>query len=178
VNLYLRLLILLFRLIGLPRKGPLEESRVAFRVLPTDCDVNLHMNNGRYLSFMDLGRLHFVAQIGLLRVILRKRWGAALGAAEINFIRPLAPFQKFELVTRLVTWDEKYGYMEQRFESGGVLCAHALVKGLFLDGSGRVASAAVAEELGNTGAPPPMPEELRVWAELGSAKKAKSDERK
>ena len=64
MNLYLRLLFLLFRLIGLPRKGPLEESRVAFRVLPTDCDINLHMNNGRYLSFMNLGRLHLVAHLG------------------------------------------------------------------------------------------------------------------
>ena len=174
MNLYLRLLILLFRLIGLPRRGPLEESRVAFRVLPTDCDVNLHMNNGRYLSFMDLGRLHLVAQLGLLRVILRKRWGAALGAVEINFIRPLAPFQKFDLVTRIVTWDGKYVYMEHRFESGGVLCAHAFVKGLFLDKRGRVANTEVAAELGYTGAPPPMPEELRIWAELGSAKKQKA----
>ena len=175
MNLYLRLLFLLFRLIGLPRKGPLEESRVAFRVLPNDCDINFHMNNGRYLSFMDLGRVHLVAQIGLLRVILRKRWGAALGAAEINFIRPLAPFQKFELVTRLVTWDEKYAYMEQRFESGGVLCAHAYVKGLFLDRGRRVGSPAVVAELGYTGAPPPMPEELRrIWAELGSVKKQKA----
>ncbi len=174
MNLYLRLLILLFRLIGLPRKGPLEESRVAFRVLPNDCDINFHMNNGRYLSFMDLGRLHLVAQIRLLRVILRKRWGAALGAAEINFIRPLAPFQKFELVTRLVTWDEKYAYMEQRFESDGMLCAHAFVKGLFLDEGGRVTNSEVAAELGYTGAAPPMPEELRIWAELGSVKKQKA----
>ena len=66
MNLYLRLFLLLFRLIGLPRKGLLEESRVAFRVLPNDCDVNLHMNNGRYLSFMDLGRVHLVAQVGLM----------------------------------------------------------------------------------------------------------------
>jgi acyl-CoA thioesterase FadM len=174
VNLYLRLFVLLFRLIGLPRKGPLEESRVAFRVLPNDCDINFHMNNGRYLSFMDLGRLHLVAQIGLLRVILRKRWGAALGAAEINFIRPLAPFQKFELVTRLVTWDEKYAYMEHRFESSGALCAHAFVKGLFLDKGRRVDNPAVVAELGYTGAPPPMPEELRIWAELGSVKKQKA----
>jgi acyl-CoA thioesterase FadM len=174
LNLYLRLLILLVRLIGLPRRGVFEESRVGFRVLPTDCDVNLHMNNGRYLAFMDLGRLHLVAQIGLLRVILRKRWGAALGAAEINFIRALAPLQRFELVTRLVTWDEKYAYMEQRFESGGVLCAHAYVKGLFLDRGGRVSSSAVVAELGYTAAPPLMPEELRIWAELGSVKKQKA----
>lgn len=171
MNLYLRLLLLLFRLIGLRRRGLFEESRVAFRVLPNDCDVNFHLNNGRYLSFMDLGRVHLVAQIGLLAVILRKRWRAALAAAEINFIRTLAPLQKFELVTRLVTWDEKYAYLEQRFEAGGVLCAHAFVKGLFLDRNGRVPSAAVAAALGYAGAPPPMPEELRIWAELDSVKR-------
>ena len=171
MNLYLRLFILLLRLIGLPRTGVFEESRVGFRVLPTDCDVNLHMNNGRYLAFMDLGRLHFVAQIGLLGIILRRWWGAALGAAEINFIRPLAPFQKFELVTRLVTWDDKYAYMEQRFESRGVLCAHAFVKGLFLDKNGRIQPADVAAALGTSAVPPPMPEELRIWSELGSIKK-------
>jgi len=171
MNLYLRLFLLLFRLIGLRRTGPLEESRVGFRVLPTDCDINLHMNNGRYLSFMDLGRLHLVAQIGLLGIILRERWGAALGAAEINFIRPLAPFQRFELITRLVTWDEKYAYLEQRFEAGGVLCAHAFVKGLFVDRCGKISSAAVAAALGTNVAPPPMPEELRIWSELGNVKK-------
>ena len=174
MNLYLRLIRLLFRLIGMPRKGLFEESRVAFRVLPSDCDINFHMNNGRYLSFMDLGRVHLVAQIGLLPVIARKRWGAALGAAEINFIRALAPLQKFDLVTRLVTWDEKYAYMEQRFESDGVLYAHAFVKGLFLERGGRVGSTAVVGELGYAGEPPPFPEELRLWAELGSVKKQKA----
>src|SRR6185503_8093152 len=129
VNLYLRLFLLLFKLIGLPRKGVLDESRVTFRVLPTDCDVNFHLNNGRYLAFMDLGRLHLTAQIGLLSVVVSKRWRPMLAAAEIVFIRQLAPFQKFDLVTRIVTWDDKYAYMEHRFEAGGVLCTHAFVKG-------------------------------------------------
>ena len=171
MNLYLRLFLLVFRLIGLPRRGVLDESRVAFRVLPNDCDINLHMNNGRYLSFMDLGRVHLVAQMGLLRVIFRRRWRAALGAAEINFIRAIAPFEKFDLVTRLVTWDDKYAYMEQRFEVDGALCAHAFVKGLFLEGRRRVESATVLAELGYSEAPPAMPQELRIWAELGSVKK-------
>ena len=171
MNLYLRLFLLLLKLIGLPRKGVFEESRVTFRVLPTDCDINLHMNNGRYLSFMDLGRVHLVAQMGLARIIIRKRWRAALGAAEINFIRAIKPFQKFDLVTRLVTWDDKWAYMEQRFEVDGVLCAHSFVKGLFLDSRGRVESSTVVAELGHTGAPPAMPRELEIWAELGNVKK-------
>lgn len=171
MNLYLRLFLLLFRLIGLPRKGLLEDSRVAFRVLPNDCDINFHMNNGRYLTFMDLGRVHLAAQIGLMPVILRKRWRPALAAAEINFVRPLAPFRKFDLVTRIVTWDEKYCYMEHKFESAGAVCAHAYVRGLFLDANGRVPSSAVVDELGLSAAPPPMPEELRIWVELGNVKK-------
>jgi len=174
VNLYLRLFFLLFKLIGLPRKGLLEESRVTFRVLPSDCDINFHMNNGRYLTFMDLGRVHLMAQLRLLGVIFRNKWKPVLAAAEINFIRQLAPFQKFDLVTRLVTWDDKYAYMEQRFESGGVLCAHAYVKGLFLNARGRVASSTVVAAVGFVGAPPPMPEELRIWAELGTVKKQKA----
>ena len=171
MNLYLRLLQVLWEVWRLPRKGLFDESRVGFRVLPTDCDFNFHMNNGRYLAFMDLGRLHMTAQIGLLPIIARRRWMPVLAAAEINFIRQLAPFQKFDLVTRVVTWDEKYAYMEQRFESRGNLCAHAFVKGLFLQQGRRLAHSAVVAELGYAGEPPAMPEELRIWAELGNIKK-------
>ena len=64
--------------------------------------------------------------------------------------------------------------MEQRFESAGLLCAHAHVKGLFLGARGRVPNSTVVAELGYTGAPPPMPEKLRTWAELGTVKKQES----
>ena len=171
MNLYLRLLVLIVRLLGLPRRPLLDESRVSFRVLPTDCDINFHMNNGRYLTFMDLGRVHLMRQVRLVRHIIRNRWQPVLGGAEINFIRPLAPLQKFDLITRIVTWEDKYFYLEQRFESRGVLCAHAFVKGLFLGQRGRVSNAEVMAAVGFDVEPPPMPDELRIWAELGSAKK-------
>ena len=111
MNLYLRLLRVLFLLPFLPRRGLLEASHVAFRVWPTDCDINMHMNNGRYLTFMDLGRVHLLAQTGLWRPMRRHGWFPVLGAAEITFIRPIDPLQKFHLVTRLLAWDEKYFYI-------------------------------------------------------------------
>ena len=163
-------------MLRLPRRGVLDVSRACFRVLPNDCDLNLHMNNGRYLSFMDLGRVHLIGQLGLLPIIFRNRWQPVLAAAEINFIRSLTPFQKFDLVTRVVTWDEKYVYMEQLFEARGELCAHAFVKGLFLGRGGRVGNAKVLAQLGHTDAPPAMPDELRIWAELGSAKKQRAED--
>ena len=176
MNLYLRLVFLIVRMLRLERRGVLDDSRVCFRVLPNDCDVNLHMNNARYLAFMDLGRVNLMAQMGLMRAIFRYRWKPVLAAAEINFIRQMAPFRKFELVTRVVTWDEKYVYMEQLFECRGELCAHAFVKGLFLGPEGRVANATVVALLGHRAEPPAMPEELRMWAEVGNAKKQRADE--
>ena len=171
MNLYLRLVLLLLRLPGLRQRPLLDESRVSFRVLPTDCDINFHMNNGRYLTFMDLGRVHMMRQVRLIGHILKNHWMPVLTGAEINFLRSLAPLQKFDLVTRIVTWDEKYFYLEQRFESRGQLCAHSFVKGLFLGPRGKIGNAEVMAATGYAVAPPVMPDELRIWAELGNVKK-------
>lgn len=172
MNLYLRLLWLLWLLRSVARRDLFDESRVAFRVLPNDCDINLHMNNGRYLSFMDLGRVHLTVQAGLWPQVRRNRWMPMLAAAEITFIRSLKPFERFELVTRLVNWDEKYVYLEQSFERNGERCAHAFVKGLFLGQSGRVPTAEVLNAIGYAGEPPPMGEALQHWAAMNAAKRA------
>jgi len=171
VNLYLRLLKLLFLLPFVRRQALLDSGRIAFRVWPNDCDINLHLNNGRYLTFMDLGRTHLLAQIGLLGKLLQNRWAPVLSAAEINYLRPIQPFQKFDLSTRLLTWDEKYFYMEQRFVVGGQLCAVALVKGLFLHRGKRVQSRAILAALHLDSTAPDMPEVVRHWNGLAVLKK-------
>ena len=176
MNLYLRLLRVLFLLPFLPRRGLLDASRVAFRVLPTDCDINMHMNNGRYLTFMDLGRVHLLAQTRLWRPMRRHGWFPVLGAAEINFIRPIDPLQKFHLVTRLLAWDEKYFYIEQRFEVGQRLCAIGMVKGLFLAGRTRVDSNAVLNTIAPGFVPPEIPEVVHHWNELTVIKKQSSSD--
>lgn len=171
MNLYLRLLGMLLMLPFVPRREAFAESRVSFRVLPNDCDLNFHMNNGRYLTFMDLGRLHLIGQSGLLRQLVRHRWRPVLSAAEINFIRALRPLQKFELVTRLLTWEDKYVYMEQRFEAQGELYASAMVRGVFLRRGRPVNFTQVVRALGEPGTPPPMPAVVRHWKELTALKK-------
>jgi acyl-CoA thioesterase FadM len=175
VNLYLRLLWLLWRLRSVQRRDPFEESRVTFCVWPNDCDLNLHMNNGRYLTFMDLGRMHLTAQSGLLREALHRRWMPVLAAADITFIRSLKPFARFDLVTRLLTWDEKYIYLEQGFESEGRLCAQAYVKGVFLKNGARVPNAEVLQAIAYTGAAPPMSEALQHWVALTAGKRTEKN---
>jgi acyl-CoA thioesterase FadM len=132
------------------------------------------MNNGRYLTFMDLGRVHLTSQSGLLRVALRQRWMPVLAAAEITYIRSLKPFERFDLVTRLLTWDDKYVYLEQLFEREGVVYAHAYVKGVFLSRGARISNDELLRAIGYDGAPPPFNEALQRWVEMTASKRAEN----
>src|SRR5438552_18715762 len=55
MNLYFRLLITILKALRAPRVTPGDTVELALRVLPTDLDLNGHMNNGRYLTLVDLG---------------------------------------------------------------------------------------------------------------------------
>ena len=115
MNLYFRLLKVLIALFWQKPLGIFEESRLHFRVWPGDLDVNLHMNNGRYLTLMDLGRTDMTGRIGLLRLMVKNKWRPVVAAQTIQFRRALQPFQRFELRTRFLTWRGEWLFLEQRF---------------------------------------------------------------
>lgn len=141
----------------------LGESVVRLRVWPNDLDLNLHLNNGRYLSLMDLGRFDMVMRTGLGRAAWHGRWRPMVAAVSIRYRRPLAPFALFELRSRLLSWDEKFFYIEQSFHQGDTLCAQAVVKALFVGPREKVSTQTVAHSIGHAGPPPPMPQALLAW---------------
>ncbi|TAK91280.1 MAG: thioesterase [Burkholderiaceae bacterium] len=171
MNLYLRLLVMLLTLPFVRRRDFLESASVRFLALPNDCDINFHVNNGRYLTFMDLARVHFCAQSGLLKLILTRGWMPVLAAADINFIRPLPPLRRFTIRTRLLGWDDKYFYIEQRFERKGQLCALAFVKGLMLSKGRPLPSNQILQGLGVDSTSPDLPPALRHWLDMTELKK-------
>ena len=146
-----------------PRLHPLEESVITFRVWPNDLDVNLHMNNGRYLTLMDLGRLDLIVRIGVLGTLRRKRWNPVIGSLKIRYRRSLLPFQRYDIRTRLLCWDDRWFYLDQRFERRGELVAVALVKGLFLGPEGRVPTQGVVDASAHRIQSPPPPEAVIAW---------------
>src|SRR5271167_2729969 len=128
MNLVLRLLIMLATA---KFRGPLalaNTSRVRLRVLPNDLDLNLHMNNGRYLTVMDLGRIDFLTRAGSPLVFLRNRWRPLIGGTIIRYRFSLRAFERFEVATRILYWDEKWFYFEQRVENTEGVAAIALSK--------------------------------------------------
>jgi acyl-CoA thioesterase FadM len=113
---------------------------------------------------MDLGRWDYGVRTGVIQQALRRRWFPVAGSVMLRFRRSLDPFQRFELRTRVVGWDEKWWWFEQRFEVDGRLHALGRVKALFRGPEGSVSTAAVLAAIGRPDlAPLDMPEAIRLW---------------
>ena len=172
MNLYFRVLWVLIASFFKPKiSSILDTSILKFRVLPNDLDFNMHMNNGRYLTIMDLGRFDLTLRAGLLQTMLRQKSVPILGSSTIRYRLPLMPFQTYELHTRLITWDEKWAYMEQRFiiaDQGpkhGAIAAYALVKGSFFDQRNKkmIPTSEVLSLSGLSVETPPVPAHIEEW---------------
>jgi acyl-CoA thioesterase FadM len=146
-----------------PKISFFDNAVTNLRVWPNDLDINFHVNNGRYLTLMDIGRFDLCWRAGLLQVALKRGWLPVLGTAQITFKKSLKPFQKFELHTKMFWWDEKWFYIEQTFYSGGELYARALVKGVFRSKGRNVSIKVIAEAMGIDLAFQEKPEVIADW---------------
>lgn len=162
MNLFFRLIWILIRAKYKTGLHPLDRSVVRFRVWPHDLDLNRHMNNGRYLTIMDLGRLDLLARTGLARLALSNKWMPVVGFATVRFRRPLHLFQTYELHTWLAHWDDKWFYVRQEFRVNDQVYAGAWLKGLLRDRVGPVVPGDAFNALGSDVLPPPLLD-TAVW---------------
>lgn len=146
----------------LPGIGTLETDVLNLRVWPNDVDFNFHLNNARYLSVMDYGRIHLLARGGILKPALKARWAPVVGAVWITYRRSLALWARYELATRLVCWDERWFYMEQTFTGEEGLAAVGWVKGALLDKAGTVPPQQIMDLVEPGIVSPPVPESIQT----------------
>ena len=161
MNLILRFVWMLIRAAFAEKHDDLmAPSVISFRCLPHDLDVNWHMTNSRYHSFMDIGRINFMIRNGGWARLRAARAFPVLGSVSIRFRRPVNPFQKFSVVTRLVSWDERWLYLEQKIVAGGETASIALAKTLFVGKQGRLPTDELLKIVGYTGERPPFTDAL------------------
>lgn len=139
-------------------------ARTPFRVRPSDIDPLWHMNNGVYLSIMDLGRIDLMRRSGMLARLRRLRWYPVVVAESITFRRSLGLWQRYVLETRLLGADDKAVLIEQRFVVAGEIAARAVVRGRFLRRDGGTVS--IEELSAALGVAPPesVPAWVADWA--------------
>lgn len=175
MNLYLRLALTLLRCWWCTTIHPADTLVTRRRVLPNDLDVNLHMNNGRYLTLLDLSLLEFFGRSGFLRAAMRQGLRPMAGGVLITYRRQLNALQLYEIRFRWACSDEHWNYMTFECISKGKLCAAGIIKGAMVGSAGLIATDTYAQMLaGETRTAVqamlqrPITEDVRAWKKTES----------
>jgi len=155
---------------------PGETVELSLRVLPNDLDLNGHMNNGRYLTIVDLALATVFIRSGFARLCFARGWRPMGGGSIVYFRRALTVFQRYTLRFTFVAWDEFWNYCRFEFVRDGQLHAAGFVKGAAAGRDGLVRNAEVYAALGFDPVSPPLPADLQAWiaADRGLAARFKA----
>ncbi|MBI3479973.1 MAG: thioesterase family protein [Nitrosomonadales bacterium] len=131
MNLFLRLFYVLAASLFRPRlPAGAATSELTLLTFPNDLDINLHVNNGRYLTLCDLNRVDLFIRSGLARVMLKRGWMPIIAEHTMNYRKPLGVFKRFTATMHMTHWDEKHFYMTHRFSIGEKTIAEGTSKGV------------------------------------------------
>ncbi len=154
-------------------KKPLDvcdTSILSQHVWLDELDINVHMNNAKYLAVMDLGRTDWIVRTGAWRLMRYEKMSPVVGGAMVRYRRSLQLFQRYYLKTRLLGWDERWLYVEQSMEcrDGSLACVAVQRTGFTKNGK-LVAPADLAAKLGQDAAAMPAPDWTRGWNDSEAA---------
>jgi acyl-CoA thioesterase FadM len=134
------------------------------RCWPWDIDMWMELNNGRTLTLYDLGRIPMARRSGLLSVLRRRQWGLTMAGVTVRYRRRIRTFERIEMRSRALFWDDRFLYIEQSMWKADGECAnHALYRAAVTDHAGIVAPARVAEALGVAAKSPEPPAWAKTW---------------
>ena len=146
MNRWLRFLIIIVRARFRKHRNPDEEISLNFRVWITDVDLSF-MNNAAILAITELGRWDMTVRTGFLKYAITNRLYFPLASISAQFRRPLKRFQKFQLRTQLIYWDEKWIYISHRIVRKEKTIAVALAKLTLKKGKERIPFERVISDL-------------------------------
>jgi len=127
----------------------LERVNLPLRVMPWDCDLNMHINNGRYLSILDLARTQLYMATGVVSLLMgRDRWGSVVVSAHIVYRRSIDIFVKYEIESRFLARTDKFLIIEHQFIVNGKPAVLCYVSVAFTDKNGIVETDRFVDDIG------------------------------
>jgi len=168
MHLLLRTLVLLFTS---SRRSPLsiwDTASLPLKVLPTDIDIAMHVNNGMYFSLMDLGRFDLMARSGTWKAMRRRGWSPVAAGETIAFRRSLHLWQRYTIETKIIGLDEKAIYFEQRMVADGEIYARAFIATRLVSKGSPVSQEDILREFGAPPADLELPEWIHEWRETNA----------
>ena len=168
MHLLLRTLLLLLKSTRRPPLSIWDSSSLPLRVLPTDIDIALHVNNGMYFSLMDLGRFDLMARSGTWQAMRRRGWTPVVAGETIAFRRSLQLWQQYTIETKVIGLDEKAIYFEQRMVVDGEIYARGHIATRLVSKGKPVSQAEIIREFGAPPAHLELPEWIHEWRETNA----------
>jgi acyl-CoA thioesterase FadM len=172
VSLYLRLFWIYIGAHFRAKLGMQDPIELQLRVLPNDLDLNRHMNNGRFMTVLDLGIVEAVVRSGFMKAIRSLGGHLMTGGALITYRRSLNPFAKYTLRLRYLGTDGQWHVFSFVFlQASGAVSAKGLLKGAGVrKGKGIIPSSLLWQQFqdrfGLEVKPPALPEYAREWLSL------------
>ena len=170
---FLRLGLNLYSARKLPPMNTLDLHISQHRCRLVDCDIFGEMNNGRILTLYEMGRFQAAVRMGLWAKLKQKRWGLSVAGTSIRYRKRITPFEKYEIRTKIATWDERFVYIEQgMFKLNGDCASHVLLRTAVVEKGRAVPTDMLINVMGITD-PRPVPaawvqnwidaEATRIW---------------
>ncbi len=118
------------------RRGIITEddlsNEITTMVMPNDLDLNLHVNNGRYMTLCDFNRVDLFVRTGLAAVMFRNKLAPVVAHHTMTYIKPLKVFNRIRITMKITHWDEKYFYATHTFYRGEQTVAEGTSKSLVI----------------------------------------------
>lgn len=146
--------------------GFFDECETKFRAWPSDIDLNIHINNGKYLSMMDLGRFDLIFRTRAIKRLKAHSVFPVVSSQSIRYQKSIGLFQSFSIKTKVLGWDDKFFFLQQTFESKGEPVALAIVKARFLKkGVKNFTTHDVVKIIDDSVSSPPIPNWVTLWVD-------------
>lgn len=147
-----------------PSNSPGDWIERRLRVWPSNLDVNAHMNNGRYLTIVDLMLTEYFVRTGFARGMISAGWRPMSGGAFISYRKALRPWQVYRLRFTLAGADTAWNYMRFEFlHRDGTLFAAGYVKGAAVGRRGLVPNMESYARCGLSFLPRKLPAPVTHW---------------
>ncbi len=142
-----------------------DESVLPMRVCLADIDPFMELNNGRHLTMMDFGRFDLAIRSGLIKVVKQKKWGLAVAGASVRYRHRLKFWQKYDLHSQIVGFDDKWFYFHQKTIRDNKIHSAALIRTAVTSNKGIVKTSDVLMAMGYKEIEYNVPDWVLAWAE-------------
>jgi len=84
-----------------------DVTRNGFRCHLGDIDNYGHMNNARYPTIADIGRIELFIRTGMWGLARQRNWWPMMGGVHTAFIREIKLWKRFDVLSSFETWEDR-----------------------------------------------------------------------